>query len=911
MDALSFEDNLRDLRRTLNALPGRLNETYDALWARISGQPEKRLARAKQIMAWVAFAARPLTVEELQSAVAIEPGDERVERDSLPDTQQFLTSCAGIVLIDLGTATVRFAHYTFQTYFMSTLAASHFSETPKTIALTCITCLCFETMENGRCDKDEGLTQRLQESPLLSYSARFWGLHAHGDLEDETTISEAISRFLKQPPKIHAALQVMLAPETTYSGYSDTQPQQVSALWLAIRAGLESTVKALLDSGSQVNESASDKTTPLCIAAQYGSKAVVQLLLDRKASLSISDANGLRPLHYAALFGRVELFQMLLQASADINATDRAGRTPLMNAVASLNQSAVLSLLNAGADPGVAGPTGWTALHAATVRNRPDMMTTLLSFGAKVDQHTTTDDSGVTSHQTALHIAAEYGLSEAVKTLLPLTKDLEERADCGQTVLHMAAQVGAAEVVQLFIASGADSTAQDDYGMTALSRAVLSGHTLTVQTLLEKLLEKGRDPDTRDKLGWSPLHLAARKGYCDIVHLLLGAGIDANVANDHRRTPLHEAAISGQACAVKLLLEHGADPTKRTQSGFTPLRQPSIVFSLPKLKPSAEKPETTNLDVKSDRHRRLEEVVRILWRAEKTSSTAAGDLGNQISKISLGMGTSDPSVVTDAANASASDDPAMSAYSVGQHLAATTTSEAMTISEYITVGQATASTMQPNTWRSIPVPKPTAKPEPPPTISGGVMKRLKKELHDCNQNLPDGWTASPRKWPGMEEYDWVSGVLISARSMLTTDLLASLARFHERPCEYRPVADATKLTFKKTESPYSGGVFYFDVHFPTDYPFKPIRMRFDTRIYHPNMNSSGSICHYIFFDGWSPYLNLYKVRLFVHGPLSVLLTAALVHEGSRRHAGKSTLRPRIWFIESGELEIAGRKSSKV
>ena len=45
-----------------------------------------------------------------------------------------------------------------------------------------------------------------------------------------------------------------------------------------------------------------------------------------------------------------------------------------------------------------------------------------------------------------------------------------------------------------------------------------------------------------------------------------------------------------------------------------------------------------------------------------------------------------------------------------------------------------------------------------------------------------------------------------------------------------------------SESPYEGGVFFLNIHFPTDYPFKPPKVAFTTKIYHPNINSNGSIC---------------------------------------------------------------------
>lgn len=70
------------------------------------------------------------------------------------------------------------------------------------------------------------------------------------------------------------------------------------------------------------------------------------------------------------------------------------------------------------------------------------------------------------------------------------------------------------------------------------------------------------------------------------------------------------------------------------------------------------------------------------------------------------------------------------------------------------------------------------------------------------------------------------------------------------------------------DSPYQGGVFFLDIVFPTDYPFRPPKITFITRIYHCNINSGGAICLDILKDQWSPALTIPKVLLSISSLLT-------------------------------------------
>uniref|UniRef100_A0AAQ5YMG6 Protein phosphatase 1 regulatory subunit n=1 Tax=Amphiprion ocellaris TaxID=80972 RepID=A0AAQ5YMG6_AMPOC len=213
----------------------------------------------------------------------------------------------------------------------------------------------------------------------------------------------------------------------------------------------------------------------------------------------------------------------------------------------------VLRMLDRGADINYANVDGLTALHQACIDDNVDMVTFLVEHGAGINQP---DNEG----WIPLHAAASCGYLDIAEYLISQGASVGVVNSEGETPLDIAEEEAMEELLQNEInRQGVDIEAARKEEERIMLRDA------------RQWLNSGQIQDVRHaKSGGTALHVAAAKGYVEVLKLLIQAGYDVNIKDYDGWTPLHAAAHWGKEEACRILVENLCDMDLINKMGQTP-----------------------------------------------------------------------------------------------------------------------------------------------------------------------------------------------------------------------------------------------------------------------------------------------------------------------------------------------------
>ncbi|KAJ9498592.1 hypothetical protein H2202_005778 [Exophiala xenobiotica] len=535
-----------------------LSESLEAHYKRVlENVDEVNKPLARNLLKWVAFSLRPLSVDELACSMPINTEgrdfpyiDEELE---LLDMETFLDSFSTFVTTFCGISDpagghrvyVKLAHFSVKEFLISEAvmdgACSAFA-LEKELAHSCLAKSCLLYLQ----EITEFLSDEARPAhPFLEYAASFWPVHLRMGKQTWTS------------PRLKWMLEAMFDDrDVNYKNWQSTscvdkpwldrgleeQQRVYEPLYCAAYLGLGSIVDGLLYQGAKPNTACGLYGCPLQAAAVQGHVSIVQALLEADADVNHKGGRYGSAIAAAAAKGHEKVVAVLIGAGAKAQPFRKSfgtrGRDPLVLAAINGHCSICEVLLSHGAEDyfSMKGRPA-SALQAAAQNGHLDIVRILLKRKGQ-------DFGSITASQAS---AAQSGHIKIVRELLPYGSNARQ--------LKMAARAGDTDMVLQSLRNGASITHQQDrmdeydlYFPTAIQGAARGGHVSTVRTLLSE----GADPS-------NALTHAVEGGSLEIVRMLLDAGTDVNEKSSSR--PLKAAAERGRRDLVDLLLQNGADPS--------------------------------------------------------------------------------------------------------------------------------------------------------------------------------------------------------------------------------------------------------------------------------------------------------------------------------------------------------------
>ena len=444
-----------------------LDDLYRETLERIRKQPGEDGTLGMRVLSWITHTRRPLSVEELRHGLAVEYDDSEepdgdFDPENLLSPRSLVDVCAGLVVIDPRSQTIRLVHYTTQEFFNKE-RLHLFEDAENDISMACLTYLSYNVFTGFSSERLISETLRLY--PFLAYAVLNWVFHISSIGISTVAWSKALLYVNDSERMVFSSmvLRKLLLPFRKYYRLAEDDVSVRAAplsLECASECGQLLLVKFIL-SNAKGSEAALDSS--LHCASAEGHAHVVETLIESGAKATSLSSDSSSTLLKACKRGHLEAARLLVKYGANTNTPDRWMWTPLHYAAHGSHSALAVFLIGNGSSPNSQTPLGMTPCH----------------------------------------LAASRGDIETVKSLIDSNFDLKITTHDKRTVLHSAAEAGHLGVVRLLLASGCDALAKDRNGCYARD-LVQNGDSVEVKgifgTYMEALLGDHDDIQSTDEM---------------------------------------------------------------------------------------------------------------------------------------------------------------------------------------------------------------------------------------------------------------------------------------------------------------------------------------------------------------------------------------------------------------------------